>query len=196
MTKKNEEGLAHGFLVAGFATVLHTGPQTLRHPAFLPRSSTRAPGRPGPTGCLRWERLLTSQIHLVDLVPDDRPEVFDWRQVWDVARSYTLRLKVREFVLAPPLGLGGDVSYGLVLLKNYLDMSGRILTAALLEACSPFDALSPTLPSHSALLYVEVRRDSFAAGNDTDVGNTQPAPRGHQFRDTLYKSYSSDCMHS
>ena len=62
--------------------------------------------------------------------------------------------------------------YGFVLLKNSLDMSGRILTAALLEACSPFDALSLTLPSPSALLHVEVRRDSFAAGHDTDVGNS------------------------
>ena len=42
-----------------------------------------------------------------------------------------------------PLGLSGGVSYGFVLLKNSLDMSGRIFTAALLEACSPFDALSP-----------------------------------------------------
>ena len=79
--------------------------------------------------------------------------------------------KVREVVLAPPLGLGGGVSYGFVLLKNSLDMSGRIFTAALLEACSPFDALSPTLPSPSALFHVEVRRDNFAAGHDTNVGN-------------------------
>ena len=35
--------------------------------------------------------------------------------------------------------------------KRSCDMSGRSLTAALLEACSPFDALSPTLPSPSAL---------------------------------------------
>ena len=64
------------------------------------------------------------------------------------------------------------MSYGFVLLKNFLDMSGQILTAALLEACSPFNALSPTLPSPSAFLHVEVRRDSFAAGHDTHVGNT------------------------
>ena len=51
------------------------------------------------------------------------------------------------------------------------DMSGQSLTAALLEACSPFDTLSPTLQSPSALLHVEVRRDSFAAGHDVDVGN-------------------------
>ena len=79
--------------------------------------------------------------------------------------------QVREVVLAPPLGLGGGVSCGFILLKNSLDMSDRIFTAALLEACSPFDALSPTLPSPSALLHVEVRRDSFAAGHDTNVGN-------------------------
>ena len=115
---------------------------------------------------------MTSQVHLVDLVLDDRPKVFDGRQVWDVARSYTLRSKVREVVLAPPLGLGGGVSYGFVLSKNSLDMSGRILTAALLDECSPFDALSPTLRSPSALFFVEVQRDSFAAGHDTDVGNT------------------------
>ena len=115
---------------------------------------------------------MTSQVRLVDLVLDDRPEVFDGRQVWDVARSYTLRPKVRKVVLAPPLGLGGGVSYGFVLLKNSLDMSGQILTAALLDACSAFDALSPTLPSSSALLHVEVRRDSFAAGRDTTVGST------------------------
>ena len=114
---------------------------------------------------------MTSQVHLVDLVPDDRPEVFDGRQVWDVATSYTLRPKAREIVLAPPLGLGGGVSYGFVLLKNSLDMSGRIFTAALLEARSPFDALTPTLPSPSALLHVEVRRYSFAAGHDTNMGN-------------------------
>ena len=129
---------------------------------------------------------MTSQVHLVDLVPDDRPEVFDGRQVWDVARLYTLRPKVREVVLALPLGLGGGVSYGFVLLKNSLDISGQILTAVLLDTCSPFDALLPTLPSPSALLHVEVRRDSFAAGHDTNVGNTLPAPRGHQFWDTLY----------
>ena len=35
-----------------------------------------------------------------------------------------------------------------------------------------FDALSPTLQSPSALLHVEVQRDSFAAGHDADVGNT------------------------
>ena len=70
------------------------------------------------------------------------------------------------------LGLGGGVSYGFVLLKNSFNMSGRIFTAALLEACSPFDALLPTLPSPSALLHVEVRRDSFVAGHDTNVGNT------------------------
>ena len=64
------------------------------------------------------------------------------------------------------------MSYGFVLLKNSLEMSGRILTAALLEACSPFDALSPTLLSPSALLHVEVRRDSFAEGHGMDVGNT------------------------
>ena len=74
-------------------------------------------------------------------------------------------------VLVPPLGLGDSVSYGFVLLKNSLDMSGQIFTAALLKACSPFDALSPTLPSPSALLHVEIRRDSFAAGHDTNVGN-------------------------
>ena len=70
------------------------------------------------------------------------------------------------------------MSYGFVLLKNYFDMSGRILTAALLEAGSPFDALSPTLPCPSALLHVEVRRDSFAAGHDTDVGNTSDPRQG------------------
>ena len=48
---------------------------------------------------------MTSQVHLVDLVPDDRPEVFDGRQVWDVARSYTLRPKVRE-----RYGRGQDVT--------------------------------------------------------------------------------------
>ena len=45
-------------------------------------------------------------------------------------------------------------------------MAGQCLTAALLETCSPFDALSPTLPSPSALLHAEVQRDSFAAGHD------------------------------
>ena len=84
----------------------------------------------------------------------------------------TLGPKVREVVLAPPLGLGGGVSYGFVLLKNSLDMSVRILTAALLDSCSPFDALSPTLPSPSALLHVEIRCDGFAARHNTDVGNT------------------------
>ena len=47
---------------------------------------------------------------LVDLVPDDRPEVFDGRQVWAVARSYTLRPKVREIVLTLPFGPSGGVS--------------------------------------------------------------------------------------
>ena len=100
-----------------------------------------------------------------------RPEVFDGRQVWDVARSYNLRPEAREVILAPPLGLGGGVSYDFVLLKMSCDMSGQSLSAALLEACSPIGALSSTLPSPSALLHVEVRRDSFAAGHDVDLGN-------------------------
>ena len=85
--------------------------------------------------------------------------------------DHILFAQVIAVVLAPPLSLGGGVSYGFALLKNYLDMSGRIFTAALLEACSPFDALSPTLPSPSALLHVEVRRDRFATGHDTNVDN-------------------------
>ena len=71
----------------------------------------------------------------------------------------------REFAMRAAFDIARSI------LSTLSTLSGRIFTAALLEACSPFDALSPTLPSPSTLLHVEVRRDSFAAGHDTDVGN-------------------------
>ena len=74
-----------------------------------------APGRPGIFDEGGFQR---RRVHLVDLVPDDRLEFFDGRQVCALARSSALRPKVREVDLAPTLVLGGGVSYGFVLLKN------------------------------------------------------------------------------
>ena len=52
---------------------------------------------------LLWSRL----FHFVELLPDDRPEIFDRRKVGAVAWAFTLLPEAREVAAAPDLGLPG-----------------------------------------------------------------------------------------
>ena len=71
-------------MVDEVATLLHTGPHELRHPAHQAVQHLWRDAAHGRADVFYESGFWRRPVHLVDLVLNDRPEVFDERHVWVV----------------------------------------------------------------------------------------------------------------